>query len=135
MTKPGFYVATTGQPDLTDMRQITGVTSSSPIRIYTVDNVIPLGIIGDDTEVFKLSTNINNLGLSCSTSSVAVVVTGGKCYSNYVDINCIFTKLCPKPLIVGHIINYFSSINIVVQDYVVIKTAITKDQELTIEFT
>ena len=76
--EPGFYIATTEQPDLVDMRQITGVTSSSPISIYTVDNVIPLSVIGDDTEVFKLSSDI---GLGCTDNSLAVVADG-RCYNN-----------------------------------------------------
>lgn len=78
MVSPGFYIATTGQPDLVDMRQITGVTSSSPINIYMVDNIIPLSIIGDDTEVFKLSSDVPGLGLSCTINTVAVHIPGGK---------------------------------------------------------
>jgi len=64
------------------MRLITGVTSSSPINVYTVDNTIPLSIIGEDTEVFKVSSNVPGLGLSCTDNTVAVFTTDGKCYNN-----------------------------------------------------
>ena len=63
------------------MRQITGVASSSPISIYTVDNVIPLSIIGDDTEVFKpLSATevMENSDFTCAVENIfdSSVTTG-----------------------------------------------------------
>ena len=60
------------------MRQVTGVASSSPISIYTVDNVIPLSIIDDDTEVFKLSSAVSTLDLSCTDNNLATDITGSK---------------------------------------------------------
>lgn len=59
------------------MRQITGLSSSSPISIYTVDNVIPLSVIDDTTELFKLS-DTNSLDLSCISNTPAAVTNAGK---------------------------------------------------------
>ena len=84
---PGFYVATTERPDLADMRRITGEVSAVPIMIYTIDNNIPVNIIGEDTVVFKLSTNVPSLDLSCASGTSSVIPSSSKQRTH--DLHCI----------------------------------------------
>ena len=70
-------MATTEQPDLADMRQITGEVSSVPILIYTIDNNIPLNTITDDTVVFKLPMDVSSLSFFC-TASTGLLSADGK---------------------------------------------------------
>ena len=75
-------MATTERPDLADMRQITGESSSVPIMIYTIDNNIPVNTIRDDTVVFKLPTDVSSLDISCTSSTGLVSSTGKDIHKN-----------------------------------------------------